>query len=148
MNTYIGVKLIEAKPMNLGEYNNYRGWDIPKDEDPEREGYLVKYSDDYSSWSPKDVFHSAYLKLEDPTRITPKVVDDFVTECNVVAKIGNHTVMDVKTKTGFNLIETSACVDPNNYCEDTGKEIATKRAKDKLWFGLGFVLAWAKNGVV
>ena len=56
MKKYVGVKLIEAKPMTRGDYNNYRGWTIPKDEDPKDEGYLVKYSHDYESWSPKNPF--------------------------------------------------------------------------------------------
>lgn len=60
MKQYIGTKIIKAKPMSRGEYNIYRGWTIPVDEDPADEGYLVKYSDDYVSWSPKDVFEEAY----------------------------------------------------------------------------------------
>ena len=59
MKKYIGTKLIEAKPMTRGEYNKYRGWTIPPDENPDDSGYLVKYSDSYESWSPKDVFDSA-----------------------------------------------------------------------------------------
>ena len=31
MKTYIGVKKIDAAPMNLGDYNKYRGWKIPAD---------------------------------------------------------------------------------------------------------------------
>ena len=45
MKQYIGTKIIQAKPMNRGEYNKYRGWEIPADENPEDEGYLVKYKD-------------------------------------------------------------------------------------------------------
>ena len=60
MKQYIGTKIIKAKPMSRGEYNIYRGWTIPVDEDPADEGYLVKYSDDYVSWSHKDVFEGAY----------------------------------------------------------------------------------------
>lgn len=67
MKTYIGVKIIDATPMNLGEYNKYRGWKIPDDEDPEREGYLVKYPDDYKSWSPKEVFEEAYVEYHEDT---------------------------------------------------------------------------------
>ena len=26
MKKYVGTKIIEAKEMNLGDYNNYRGW--------------------------------------------------------------------------------------------------------------------------
>lgn len=29
MKTYIGVKKIEAEPMTRGDYNTYRGWQIP-----------------------------------------------------------------------------------------------------------------------
>jgi len=60
MNAYIGTKLITARPMTRGAYNDYRGWTIPADENPEDEGYLVKYSDNYVSWSPKDAFEEAY----------------------------------------------------------------------------------------
>lgn len=60
MKKYIGTKMIEAKPMNRGDYNKYRGWTIPKDENPSDEGYLVKYSDGYESWSPKKQFEEAY----------------------------------------------------------------------------------------
>ncbi len=57
---YIGTKQIEAKPMTRGEYNQYRGWSIPADENPDDEGYLVKYNDGYISWSPKKQFEEAY----------------------------------------------------------------------------------------
>ena len=66
-------KEVNAKPMNLGEYNELRGWNIPVDENPEKEGYLVEYidSDDknhpdfehYISWSPKSAFESGYKKV-------------------------------------------------------------------------------------
>lgn len=63
---YIGTKLIKAKPMTRGEYNKYRGWTIPENENPDDEGYLVVYvdSDDYVSWSPKDVFDRAYRSFD------------------------------------------------------------------------------------
>ncbi|MFQ6793859.1 MAG: crAss001_48 related protein [Thomasclavelia sp.] len=60
MKKYVGVKLIEAQPMTRGDYNKYRGWIIPENENPNDEGYLLKYSDDYVSWSPKQVFDEAY----------------------------------------------------------------------------------------
>lgn len=67
MENYIGVKLIKAEPMNLGDYNKKRGWQIPADEDPLKEGYLVKYEDNYISWSPKEQFEKAYRKLDHKT---------------------------------------------------------------------------------
>lgn len=70
MNSYIGVKLVNAEPMSRGEYNVFRGWTLPADEDPADEGYLVEYRDGgrantdkyvgYVSWSPADVFRRSY----------------------------------------------------------------------------------------
>lgn len=57
---YIGVKQVEAKPMTRGDYNDYRGWTVPADENPNDEGYMVKYADDYVSWSPKETFEKSY----------------------------------------------------------------------------------------
>jgi hypothetical protein len=59
MKEYIGVKLIQAEPMTRGEYNQYRGWSIPENENPADEGYLVKYPDGYESWCPKKQFEEA-----------------------------------------------------------------------------------------
>ena len=66
MKKYIGTKMIEAKPMNRGDYNVYRGWTIPENENPADEGYLVVYtdSDNNESWSPKDVFDRAYRSCD------------------------------------------------------------------------------------
>ena len=41
MKDYIGVKVVAAEPMSRGEYNAYRGWKIPSDENPEDEGYQL-----------------------------------------------------------------------------------------------------------
>lgn len=70
MHQYIGTKLINAKPMNRQEYNDFRGWQLPADEDGSDEGVLVEYLDGgqantaeysgYVSWSPKEVFERAY----------------------------------------------------------------------------------------
>lgn len=62
MIQYVGTKLVNARPMTRGEYNTYKGLTIPEDENPEDEGYLVQYSDDYISWSPKAQFETAYVQ--------------------------------------------------------------------------------------
>lgn len=67
MMTYIGTKIIEAKPMTRGDYNIFRGWQIPENENPEDERYLVKYPDGYISWSPKSVFEEAYRECDSMT---------------------------------------------------------------------------------
>lgn len=60
MKQYIGTKIIMAVEMTLGEYNMSKGWTMPENEDPKKEGYQVKYSDDYISWSPKEAFDESY----------------------------------------------------------------------------------------
>lgn len=65
MKKYVGTKVIEAKPMTRGDYNEYRGWQIPLNENPADEGYLVKYSDGYVSWSPAYVFKEAYREYDE-----------------------------------------------------------------------------------
>ena len=64
MKKYVGTKVVEARPMTRGDYNNYRGWQIPVDENPEDAGYLVKYGDDYVSWSPAYAFEAAYREYD------------------------------------------------------------------------------------
>lgn len=73
MKTYIGTKTILAKPMRREEYNIFRGWTLPPDEDGSDEGYLVEYTDGgkpnvkghvgYVSWSPKEQFEKAYHEV-------------------------------------------------------------------------------------
>lgn len=67
---YYGTKKIAAEPMTRAEYNKFRGWDLPSDENGADEGYLVEYLDGgkpniegrvgYVSWSPKEQFEKAY----------------------------------------------------------------------------------------
>lgn len=64
LGTYLGVKIVNARPMNLGEYNKYKGWTIPENEDPATEGYLVVYPDGYISWCPKAQFEEANRSIE------------------------------------------------------------------------------------
>ncbi|MDD4565726.1 MAG: DUF2829 domain-containing protein [Eubacteriales bacterium] len=66
MNKYIGVKLIEAEPMTDVEFENSKGHIVLPDREP-RDGYMVKYPDGYTSWSPKDVFEEAYRETDGMT---------------------------------------------------------------------------------
>ena len=77
MEKYTGVKEILAKPMNRKEYNDYRGWELPADENGDDDGFLVEYVQSenspnvnhpahtgYISWSPKDVFEESYISTD------------------------------------------------------------------------------------
>ena len=69
---YQSVKRVHARSMTRGEYNLYRGWVIPANENPNEAGYLVIYNKDtphhYESWSPKHIFDQGYFEL--PTEST------------------------------------------------------------------------------
>ena len=61
--TYIGAKIIKAVPMSRSAYNIYKGWQIPKNENGNDDGYLVKYDNTYESWCPKEVFERYYRPI-------------------------------------------------------------------------------------
>jgi hypothetical protein len=73
MKTYIGTKIINAKPMTRGAYNMLREWVLPDNVDGRDEGYLVEYIDGgkanhpdftgYVSWSSKEQFESTYVPM-------------------------------------------------------------------------------------
>ena len=74
MTKYIGTKNILATPMGRKEYNDYRGWELPSNEDGTDRGMLVEYLDGgksnhpdhkgYISWSPLEVFDKSYQVSE------------------------------------------------------------------------------------
>lgn len=56
-------------------------------------------------------------------------------------KLGEKTTcVLLKLKNGFEVIGTSACVDPANYNHETGKSYARKRAVDRVWELEGYKL--------
>ena len=59
MSKYIRMHQVEAEPMTRGEYNKKRGWQIPANENPNDDGYIVTYPDGYVSWCPKAQFEAA-----------------------------------------------------------------------------------------
>ena len=99
MKKYIGTKMIEARPMNRGDYNKYRGWDIPGDENQADDGYLVKYQDGYESWSPKNVFEEAY---RDCMGMTFGIALELLKKGNKVARKGwNGSGMFIVYQKGY-----------------------------------------------
>ena len=63
--------------MNRKEYNDYRGWELPSDENGQDKGFLVEYIQSetspnvnhskhkgYISWSPIDFFEDSYIKTD------------------------------------------------------------------------------------
>mgnify|MGYP000368518087 CR=1 FL=1 len=60
MKTYIGTKIIQAQPMTLGEYTQYRKWNAPHIKEINNPGYIIRYPNNYISWCPKEEFEKVY----------------------------------------------------------------------------------------
>lgn len=156
MKTYIGTKIIEAIPAIRTGGKVYDANElIPRNMELVEEGYKVRYQDGYESFSPKDVFERAYLELtvnpelrtKKPS-ISQKMVDDFIVAKEVSTLGDKVTVVRATLRNGFELVESSACVSPENYDEKLGAEICMEKIKDKVWFLLGFLLQTGVNGLL
>lgn len=65
VQTYQITKQVQAQPMTRLQYNDYRNWQLPSDEDGADEGYLIEDMNapsnhpdhkGYISWMPKAIF--------------------------------------------------------------------------------------------
>lgn len=72
-----------------------------------------------------------------------QMVDDFIKELYVETIGEKTTLVRAVLENGFEIIESSACVDVKNYDEKIGAEICLKKIKDKIWYLLGFLLQCA-----
>ena len=156
MKTYIGTKIIEAAPaVRMGGKVYDANEPIPRSMELVEEGYKVRYQDGYESFSPKDVFERFYLELtvnselrtKKPS-ISQKMVDDFIVAKEVSTLGDKVTVVRATLRNGFELVESSACVSPENYDEKLGAKICMEKIKDKVWFLLGFLLQTGVNGLL
>lgn len=144
MQKFIGVGFVDAKPMTRGEYNEYRGWTLPADEDPMDAGCLVRYASGYESWCPTAKFIKQYTPFTNPNSVSQEDVDNFIGSYAVnniqVGGVTKTTMVTAILVNGFVIHETSTCVDPENYDERVGAEICVNKIKEKVWDYLGFLL--------
>lgn len=132
MREFYGTKHIKAHPMSRGTYNRYRGWEVPSDENPEDEGFLVEYVDSpnsnhpnhdgYISWSPKKVFESAYRENQG---LTFGLALEALKMGKAVARAGwNGKGMFIVLMTGMSL--------PPHSSQEPGAKVNDRTAK---WIG-------------
>lgn len=131
MKKYVGSKLVQAEPLSInGE-----------------EGYKVVYNDGYESWSPKKVFENYYMEVGENNTVTETNVSDFVTDYEVKQWGDKTTIVKATLKNGFIIVESSSCVDPDNFNMDLGYNICRERIQNKIWEMLGFLLQTANKGL-
>ena len=58
-----------------------------------------------------------------------------------------NTVVSVTLPNGFVVIESSGCVDPENYDHELGIKICLDRIKNKLWYLEGYLLQSKLSGM-
>lgn len=56
MGKYIGVKVVDARPMTRLEYNELRGWELPADENGADPGMLKDDGTGHIQWDPQETF--------------------------------------------------------------------------------------------
>ena len=137
----IGIKMVELIAMCAGEAQ-YKGYKTNGKEgnDP---GYEVTYPDGYKSWCPKDIADKAYFKLDesnDGTKIVKADVNNFCPQYKATTVCDKTTVVIAKTITGFELVESSSCVDAKNYSQELGEKYALEQIYNRVWDYLGLVL--------
>ena len=86
------------------------------------------------------------LRASKPS-ISQEMVDNFILETWTQTAGEKTTIVRAMLRNGFELVEASSCVSPENYDEKLGREICMKKIKDRVWHLLGFLLQTAVNGV-
>lgn len=76
------------------------------------------------------------------TKVTGSDVDDLLERSKFIIDrvFDKCTIVSCQLPNGFVIVETSSCVDPDNYDEDLGVEVCMKRIKDKVWELEGYLL--------
>lgn len=145
--TYIGINQVDAGPMTLGVYRRRELQALREGENPDDDGYLVTYPGGHVSWSPAEVFEASYFPMAAHDRVSQEDVDAFVRYVSTTT-INQKTACSVaQLVTGYEIVETSSCVDPANYDVALGEKYATEKIKSQVWELLGFVLQWARGGI-
>ena len=77
-----------------------------------------------------------------PNTVTKDQLDDLIARSEVTSKkMGRKTtVVCLILPNGFEVVESSGCVDPDNYSHEQGVEVCMKRIVDKLWLLEGYAL--------
>ena len=94
MKVFKSHKEVSPTPMSRQDWVEYRGWELPADEDGTDEGYLVEYLDGgkpnhpdhkgYISWSPKEQFDNGYTEVKEDSTFLERLITE---ECELSERI-------------------------------------------------------------
>ena len=87
-----------------------------------------------------DEFEKYFVKYEEPKIkvakfVNPELVEDIMNSSKVIVHkvFDKCTVVACKLPSGFVIVESSACVNPDDYDEDMGVEICLNRILEKIY---------------
>lgn len=149
--SFIAIRTVQATPMNRQAYNDLRGWQVPNNENPADEGYLVidtgvsernvEGFDGYVSWLPKTAFDEQYKPNKDRS-ITKEFLESEIVNVQYTHLTGTLTHCAITVKSGFTFTGESACVDETSFNKELGEKYAYEQAFEKMWLPYGF---WLKQ---
>lgn len=119
MKKYIGKKQVQA---------------TPADKDGVR-GYKVVYADGYESWSPADVFESAYKEIQEDqpvARNTIEYAESLIISQEFFQLSQKISAMITVLKNGYHVLTTASVVDPRNNNMKIGQDICNQKALEKI----------------
>ena len=155
MAYFIQTKLIDADPAMHVILPDGRNEVASRDaEIPEGAhaypGYVVRtvYLDEYGDHAMfyhADTFDDLCIPVDasDVPTVTAEAVDRAIVDTSVLTLGEKTTVVRATLWNGFEIVEASSCVCPENYDEQTGADICMKKIRDKVWMLLGFLLQTA-----
>ena len=112
---------------------------------PAEDGYAV-FDGEIRSWVSKDFFEIQHLyKLTPKNTIDSELVDSLVEQwsqsvANDINGKPKTVIVLARLKNGFTIVESSSCVDPDNFDVNIGVECCCERIKSKIWELSGYVL--------
>lgn len=141
-----GEASIKVSPEYMNRHQPYAG------------GYFVRYEDGYQSFSPSEAFENGYTAMDNinpdkplgdkaPT-VTPEYVNSRIKSVEYFVLSGTTTICAITLDNYFTVRGDSACVYPENFDEQKGRDIAYDNAYEKLWPLFGFLLAERRAGVL
>ena len=83
-------------------------------------------------------YEEHFKKYEEPKAyptVTEKMIDDILTHSKITVDTiyDKCAVVTCKLPNGFVIVESSACVSPENYDEEMGIDICMNKITDKIW---------------
>ncbi len=117
-------------------------------------GMAVRLPDGTGFWQRLEAFESMHLAMGtkddgEPNKnvVTPSMVKAFIAKVEV-RKVGlKTTTVLVTCVNGFEMLESSSCIDPKDYDEKKAAKHALRKIKKRLWECLGFLVQTGRYGV-